>query len=382
MRKGLSLYIHIPFCNSKCNYCNFTSFVSNDEIKNRYVASLKKEIAIRGKEFSAQYEVTTVYIGGGTPSSLPNGLIKGVLQEVYKHFVVKNDAEITIEVNPNTLTKEKIAEYLFAGINRVSMGLQCASNSVLKNMGRTHTLEDFLKCVQMLREQGLTNISADVILGYPEETLADVKMTIEVLLKLGIPHISTYMLQVEEGTPLSFKINHKSTKLPDEEKVVDMYNFCVDRLSKAGFERYEVSNFAKPGFRSKHNEVYWKRYNYLGLGLGAHSFLRHQRFANTKDLPAYVTYLDYKSEVPVVDAKRLTKEEEQEEWIMLMLRRSDGLDADAYKKEFGENIFVTKKNALAMLIKNGLVIINMQNNHIIATNKGFLVLNKIIEALV
>ncbi|MBQ7453305.1 MAG: radical SAM family heme chaperone HemW [Clostridia bacterium] len=382
MRKGLSLYIHIPFCNSKCNYCSFTSFVSNDEIKDRYVSALKKEIAIRGKELSAQYEVTTIYIGGGTPSSLPGGLIKSIMQEVYKHFVVINNAEITIEVNPNTLTKEKVSEYMFAGINRVSMGLQCASKTILEKMGRTHTLDDFLKSVQMLREQGLNNISADVILGYPEETLTDVKLTIELLLKLGIPHISTYMLSVEEGTPLSVKLNHKTTQLPEEETVVSMYNYCVDRLTKAGFERYEVSNFAKPGFRSKHNEVYWKRYNYLGLGLAAHSFLKHQRFSNTKDLPAYITYIESNGDVPVVEAKKLTKEEEKEEWIMLMLRRSDGLDVDAYKKEFGENLFVKKKNQLAMLIKNGLIIINTQTNHIIATNKGFLVLNKIIETLV
>jgi len=382
MRKGLSLYIHIPFCSSRCAYCSFVSFVSTDEVKQKYLKALKKEIAIRGKEFSAKYEVTTIYIGGGTPSCLPQSFVKQIMQEIYKHFIVKNDAEITIEINPNSLTKEKINEYMFAGVNRFSIGLQCANNAVLKSMGRTHKVEDFVKCIGMLKESGISNISADVILGYPKETLADIGATLDLIIKLNIPHVSTYMLSVEEGTPLSVMVNNKTTVLPDEESTIKQYNYCVSKLENAGYERYEVSNFAKPGLKSKHNQVYWKRWNYLGLGLAAHSFLKHERFSNTNDLPAYITYLETQNKVPVAEAKRLTKQEEKEEWVMLMLRRSEGLDVDAYNAEFGENFLATKKATLSNLIKNGFLILNTQTNHIIATNKGFLVLNKIIEELV
>ena len=382
MRKGLSLYIHIPFCSSKCAYCSFVSFVSPTETKLKYVDALKKEIALRGKEFSARYEVTTIYIGGGTPSWLPPTEIKHILQEVYKHFVVKNDAEITIEVNPNSLTQEKIAEFMFAGINRFSIGLQCASDNVLSSMGRSHKVEDFIKCVNMLKNSGISNISADVILGYPKESLADVKATLELLIKLNIPHISTYMLSVEENTPLAVQINNKTTALPTEDSVIAQYNYCVSKLTENGYERYEVSNFAKPGLKSKHNQVYWKRWNYLGLGLAAHSFLKHIRFSNTSDLPAYISYLETHNNVPVCEAKPLSKQEEKEEWVMLMLRRSEGLDADAYQEEFGESFFVARKEKLATLIKNGFLILDTQTNHIKATNKGFLVLNKVIEQLV
>ena len=382
MRKGLSLYIHIPFCNSKCAYCSFTSFVSSDEIKLKYIEALKKEIALRGKEFSAKYEVSTIYIGGGTPSCLPPSAIKQIMQEVYKNFIVENNAEITIEVNPNSLTKEKIDEFMFAGVNRFSIGLQCASNSILHSMGRTHKVEDFIKCVNMLKDKGISNISADVILGYPRETLADISATLDLILKLDIPHISTYMLSVEDGTPLSIQINNKQTKLPDEESVIKQYTYCVSRLSEAGYERYEVSNFAKPGLKSKHNQVYWKRWNYLGLGLSAHSFLKHERFSNTSDLPAYIAYLETKNKVPVSEAKILTQQEEKEEWVMLMLRRSEGLDTEAYNTEFNENFLATRKERLFTLIKNGFLVLDTQTNHIKATDKGFLVLNKIIEQLV
>lgn len=381
MRQNLSLYIHIPFCVTKCNYCSFVSMPAKDEIKTRYVNCLKKEIALRGKEFSGGHEVATVYIGGGTPSCLPDGLVKTIMQEVYKHFVVKNNAEITIEVNPNTLTKDKVKEYLFAGINRVSMGLQCANNSVLTKMGRLHSAEDFIRCVNLLKEQGMNNISSDLILGYPNQTLEDVKKSVELLLKLNIPHISTYMLSVEDGTPLQDAIVSKKVALPNEELVVKMYDYCTNTLRNANYERYEVSNFAKPGFRSKHNQVYWQRQNYLGLGLASHSYIAPQRFNNSPDIETYINFLENKNQVPVSDVKNLTKEEEKEEFIMLSLRMAEGIDVNNYLQQFNENFVSTKKAKLTELIKNGFLVIDNKTNNIKATDKGFLVLNRIIYEL-
>lgn len=382
MRKGLSLYLHIPFCNSKCNYCSFVSVVSNDDVKLRYTQCLKKEVMLRGAELSGDYEVTSIYIGGGTPSCLPNGEIKRIMQQVYKSFVVKNDAEITVEVNPNTLTIEKVREYMFAGVNRISMGLQCASKSILGLMGRTHTADDFVRAVQLLRENGISNISADIIIGYPKQTLSDVKASLDLLAKLNIPHVSTYMLSVEKGTKLFEQIKNKTLVELGEEETVKMYSFCVEYLKKRGLERYEVSNFALPGFKSKHNQVYWKLWNYVGLGVAAHSYLHMQRFANTGEIAEYVNFLENKNQIPVASAHALTQEEQKEEFVMLSLRKADGLDPDKFFEEFGENFLATRKAKLAELIKGGFLILNPQTNRIFATDKGFLVLNKIISQLI
>lgn len=381
MRKGLSLYIHIPFCASKCNYCSFSSFVSDDDVKLRYIEALKKEIGLRGKELSGSYEISTVYIGGGTPSSLPLGCIKAIMAAVYKNFVVRNNAEITIEINPNSIDKDKIKEYQFAGVNRFSVGLQCVSKAVLKEMGRTHTVEDFTRAVTMLKRAGVGNISADIILGYPKETQDDVARSVDLVTKLGVNHVSTYMLSVEEGTPLFKAVNSKLTALPDEDEVIRQYNLCAKKLAAAGFERYEVSNFAKPSFKSRHNQVYWKRQNYLGLGLAAHSFLQGQRWNNTDNLPFYISCLESKGLYPIEKSHTLSPQEAKEEWVMLSLRRTEGLDTEAFKTEFGENFLATRKEPLARLIRGGFITLDTKTNHVRATDKGFLVLNKIIEEL-
>lgn len=382
MRKGLSLYIHIPFCNSKCNYCSFVSMVAQDDVKNRYLLALEKEIDIRGKEFGAGYQVTSIYIGGGTPSCLPVGSIKRIMQTIYKSFVVTNDAEITIEVNPNSFSIDKLTEYLFAGVNRFSLGLQSANHKILKLMNRPDSVENFVNVVGLLRDRGISNISADVILGYPEQTIDDVRATINLLLKLNIPHISTYMLSVEDGTKLKTQIDEKELKLPSEDSVVSQYELVVKMLKDAGLHRYEVSNFAKDGFKSRHNQVYWKRWNYLGLGLSAHSYLKHQRFANTSDLATYIGFLEKSNRIPVCDSKMITDDEAMEECVMLSLRTADGLNLDNFLNEFKINFVAKNKAKLTELIKGGYLIINPKTNCIQATDKGFLVLNKIISDLV
>lgn len=380
MKKELSLYIHIPFCNSRCNYCNFVSFVASEQEKLRYVECLKKEIMIRAKEYNKFFTIKTIFIGGGTPSCLINGAIKDILQTIYKHFTVKNDAEITIELNPNTATKEKIEEFVISGVNRFSIGLQCISPLVLKNMGRTHTLDDFNNAVSLIREQGISNINADMIVGYPGQSEKDTVETAKYLVSKNIPHVSAYILSVEQGTPLQFMIDNGTQKLPKEEKLLKTYQAVVNTLSEAGYIRYEVSNFAKPGFVCKHNLTYWTRNEYLGLGVSAHSYIDGVRFFNTENLQSYCECLETKNKAPVSSVTKLTTAEKKEEAVMLSLRTNEGLSTKAYEEEFHENFLAKHKDQLASFIKLGLLTIDREGN-IKATAKGFLVLNKLILEL-
>lgn len=380
-RKSLSLYIHIPFCNSKCKYCAFVSTVATEDDKKRYFVDLLNEIKFQAKTYASYYSVSSIYIGGGTPSCLDYYYIRDLLSCIYKNFAVKNTAEITIEINPNSADKTKIREYILSGINRFSIGLQSISPKILKDMGRTHTVEDFQKVVNEIREYGVKNISADLIIGYPGQKLSDIKEVINFLLKLNIPHISTYMLQVEQGTKLKSLVDNGAVSLPNEDTVIDMYNYIYDVLSKNGFSRYELSNFAKPTYESYHNSAYWKRKDYLGLGLAAHSYIEGTRFANTENIIKYVDSIENQQKVPVEISKNLTPEEMKEEFIMLSLRTKDGVDLEEYKKEFNENLAFKKKDTIAGLIKMGFLILT-NNNHLVCTSKGFLVLNRLILELI
>lgn len=380
MKKEIGLYIHIPFCISKCHYCNFVSKIGDKQEQRRYIDCLKKEIQIRAKEYNGFFTIKTIFIGGGTPSCLEIGVIKEILQTVYKCFTVKNSAEITIELNPNTLTKEKVQEFAISGIIRFSIGLQSTNPSILKKMGRTHNVEDFENAITLIREQGISNISADVILGYPSQTEKDCVETIKFLLDRNIPHISTYMLSVEEGTPLQKLLDNKKLKLPTEERVIKSFNAISTQLDQAGYNHYEVSNFAKPGFTCKHNLIYWNCGEYLGLGLSAHSYIDGTRFSNTENLESYCDCIEKKHKAPVSTVNKLSKAQKKEEYIMLSLRTSKGLSTKLYKSEFGGNFLAEHKDLLTTYIKLGLLIIDKDEN-VKATQKGFLVLNKIILEL-
>ena len=380
-KNNLSIYVHIPFCNSKCAYCSFVSMVGTDEDKRRYFESLMNEVKIKSKEYRSFYSVASIYIGGGTPSCLDNYYIRDLLSTIYKNFAVKNSAEITIEVNPNTVDKNKIREYILSGVNRFSIGLQSANSKILKAMGRTHTYDDFARAVNTIREYGVKNISADIILGYPNQKLSDVKDTLNNLIKLEVPHISAYMLSVENGTKLKTLVDNGSLGLPKEDLVVKMYEYVLDTLTKAGYNRYEFSNFAKPTFESYHNRVYWTRNDYIGLGLAAHSYIQGTRFANTENLAEYVLKIANENVNPIVLSKNLSVEEQKEEAVMLALRTAVGLDLEAYKEEFGENFLAKKKDKIAMLIKNEFIRLTT-DNRLVCTNKGFLVLNQIVLELV
>ena len=380
-KECLGIYIHIPFCNSKCKYCAFVSMVASEDDKKRYFVDLLNEIKIQASKYSKSYSVSSIYIGGGTPSCLDYYYIRDLLSCIYKNFAVKNTAEITIEINPNSADKIKIREYVLSGVNRFSIGLQSVNPKILKDMGRTHSVHDFENVVNEIREYGIKNISADLIIGYPGQKLSDIKDTLTLLTKLQIPHISTYMLQVEQGTKLKALVDNGAVALPDEDLVIEMYNYIYETLSKNGYNRYELSNFAKPTFESVHNSAYWSRRDYLGIGLAAHSYIDGTRFANTEDISEYAMKIERDQEVPIDVSKNLTAEELKEEFVMLSLRTDDGIDLEAYKQEFGENLASKKKTTIAKLIKHGFMILT-NNNHLTCTNKGFLVLNKLIIELI
>ena len=380
-KNELSLYIHIPFCNSKCEYCAFTSMVGSAADKKRYFSDLIAELKIQTVKARKNCSVSTVYIGGGTPSSMDYYYIRDLLSCIYKNFPVKNTAEITIEINPSSVDKNKIREYILAGVNRFSIGLQSTSPKVLKEMGRGHKVADFEKTVKMIREFGVKNISADIIIGYPKQKLADVKETIQYLIKMDIPHISSYMLQVEEGTPLKRLVDNGSFSVPDDDDVVDMYKYVCMALDTAGYKRYELSNFAKPDYESNHNKAYWERKNYIGIGLSAHSYINGIRVANTSKLDEYSRRIEEKGELPIESSKILSIEEKKEEFIMLSLRTSEGLDIEEFKEEFNESFLAKRKETIASFIKQELLILT-KDNRLVCTTNGFLVLNKIVLELV
>ena len=380
-KESLSIYIHIPFCNSKCKYCAFVSTVASEDDKKRYFVDLLNEIKLQAQKYSKFYSVASIYIGGGTPSCMDYYYIRDLLACLYKNFAVKNSAEITIEINPNSIDKTKIREYVLSGVNRFSIGLQSINPKILKDMGRTHTVIDFQNAVDEIREYGIKNISADLIIGYPGQKLSDIKDTLAYLTKIEIPHISTYMLQVEEGTKLKALVDNGAVSLPKEDLVIDMYNYIYETLAKLGYVRYELSNFAKPSYESYHNSVYWKQKDYLGIGLAAHSYIDGTRFANTESPVVYADCIENKLEIPIEVSKTLTKEELKEEYIMLSLRTNDGLDLENYKAIFEENLAFKKKATIANLIKNGFLILT-NDNHLICTNKGYLVLNQLIIELI
>lgn len=380
-KKPLSIYVHIPFCNSKCDYCSFVSMVAPEEDKKRYVISLLNEIKMQARKYNDYYTVNSIYIGGGTPSCLDYYYIRDILSCIYKNFAVKNTAEITIEINPNSIDATKVREYILSGVNRFSIGLQSISPKVLKNMGRTHTPMDYQKAISLIREFGVKNISTDIMLGYPTQKLNDVKETCAELIRMNIPHISAYMLQVEDGTKLKSQVDSGLVNIPNDETTLEMYNAVYDMLTKAGYKRYEISNFAKPTYESYHNKIYWKRKDYLGIGLAAHSYINGTRFANTENIVEYCHMIEDKNIVPTTMSKTLTPEEKREEAIMLSLRTSEGLDLETYKAEFGENFLSKKKELIADLIKQGYLILTTTGK-LICTNKGFLVLNKIVLDLV
>lgn len=374
--KSLELYVHIPFCVRKCEYCDFLSAPAGADTQQEYVRNLLLEIEQKGVRCT-DYEVTTIFFGGGTPSILKAGWIADILNAIHRNFKVRKDAEITIECNPGTLTFEKLSIYKSAGINRISVGLQSASDAELRELGRIHTYEDFLKSYDLIRKKGFSNVNIDLMAALPGQTLKSYEQTLRRVLALKPEHISAYSLIIEEGTPFYEKYEadellrekgEKPQMLPSEETERLMYERTKELLLAHGYERYEVSNYARRGYACRHNIGYWRRENYLGFGLGSASLLENERFHNTTDLTDYLggDYLAYEQE-------KLDKKSQMEEFMFLGLRMTDGISTECFRQTFGLTVELVYGPVLEQQIADQLL--RKEDGRIFLTERGLDVSN-------
>ena len=349
--KKLGLYIHIPFCQKKCNYCDFLSAPANKQVQIAYMDILQKEIKEKSIEYK-EYCVDTVFIGGGTPTCVPYETIVHTMNTVKASFFLTDDCEITMECNPGTVTKEALENYRTAGINRLSIGLQSTDNAILKELGRIHTFEQFLETFKWAREAGFANINVDLMSGLPNQTLEQYEESLLEVLKLDVEHISSYSLIVEEGTPFYKLYEEDKLSLPDEETERNMYYLTKEKLLAAGLLRYEISNYAKEGYECKHNVRYWVRDDYLGLGLGASSMVDNVRFKNTEWLDEYLTDNKYMEKT---DEQILSTTECMEEFMFLGLRMTKGVSKERFKETFGSSMEEIYGSVVIKLKEQGLL---------------------------
>ena len=356
-RLPLELYIHIPFCVKKCGYCDFLSMPADDDVKARYVSQLINEIRAQSSAYG-DYHITSIYFGGGTPSILKGTAIASIMSAVYECWYVDASAEITIECNPGTVTENKFGMYKASGINRVSIGLQSVHDAELKLLGRIHSFEDFLNTYQYARDAGIENINVDLMSGLPRQTTADWEETLRRVVMLKPEHISAYSLIIEEGTAFYGMYGTAEGKklLPDEDTDREMYHRTRELLEKKGYKRYEISNYAREGFECRHNIGYWTGAEYLGLGLGASSFIKRHRFHNENDLATYLDY-DFSSDVTMIyqDLEKLCMEDAMSEFMFLGLRMIQGVSGEEFARRFGLNMFDVFDMPIFKNRKNGLL---------------------------
>ena len=373
----LGLYIHIPFCDRKCDYCDFVSYSMGIDAQHEFKDALFKEIDMYRNK-CAKMVFNSIYIGGGTPSVMHEGFIYDLSRKIYSTFHFEGEIEFTIEVNPNSVTSNKLMEYLRAGVNRVSVGVQCIDSKILANVGRFQTIDNIENTFNLLRKMGFANVSADVMLGLPHQSMDAVKDTINYLVENNVKHISVYTLQVEENTQLYKNIKMGKIKPLGDNACIKMYELVNKMLKKAGFVRYEVSNFAKPTYESKHNFKYWKDIDYLGLGVSAHSFLEGYRFNNTPRLDEYIEMIN-NDQLPVVEREFIRDSDRRTEYIMLSLRLATGLNLEKFRKRFKEDLLKTRANQIQNLIKYGYVYI--EDGFLKIAPQHFYVSNRIILEL-
>ena len=332
MNGGMELYLHMPFCVRKCAYCDFLSFPTDQETQNLYTRRLREDIDAMGKKYG-DIPVDTIFIGGGTPSVPDSALIVGIMEHVRKAFHVAEGAEISMEANPGTVTREKLTDYRRAGINRLSFGLQSANDRELKLLDRIHTWAEFLESFHLARECGFTNINIDLMSALPGQTRESWKDTLKRVTDLNPEHISAYSLIIEDGTPFGEKYGSEEGRklLPDEDSEREMYHETKRFLRDCGYERYEISNYAKPGRECRHNIGYWTGVPYLGLGLGASSYMDGCRFAVNSDMKQYL------EEKPgmFTDVEKLTKKDMEEEFFYVGLRMTAGVSLPEFERRFG-----------------------------------------------
>ena len=385
-KRELELYIHIPFCARKCSYCDFLSFAAPERVYREYMDKLIEEICGQGPNFQ-EYRVSTIFVGGGTPSILPADLIMELFATLSENFDIALDAEVTLEANPGTLTMEKLEVYRQSGINRLSIGLQSADDKELKYLGRIHSYDSFLKSYQRARQAGFKNINVDLMSAIPGQDVHSWKTTLKKVMMLKPEHISAYSLIIEEGTPFFERFGEPECKkgllsggqqenskkpetasevaaraavmtlpdLPDEDTDREMYHLTKEMMAAQGYERYEISNYAKKGYECRHNTGYWTGVEYLGLGLGASSYTYGYRYHNTEDLQEYLSLNLYEGGAAARDIEELSLEDKMEEFMFVGLRMMKGVSGSEFLERFGLNMWNVYGDVLKKLEQQGLI---------------------------
>ncbi len=375
--KPMGLYIHIPFCDKKCDYCDFVSYSMNRKAQQDFLAALFAEIDSYKMEFSDKI-FDTIFIGGGTPSIVYEGFIASLARKVFSSFKFAPKTEFTIEVNPSSFTKEKFFEYVESGVNRISVGVQCLDAKLLRKHGRVQSVDNIRETFELLRDARFQNVNSDVMIGLPGQSTRSILQTVKYLANNNVKHISIYSLQIEKHTMLYNKLRKGHISPIKDKKIVAIYKKLYKYLKEEGFVRYELSNYAKPTFESRHNQKYWDGTNYLGLGVSAHSYMDGYRYYNTKRLDTYIDNLQH-GKSAVYSKEYVSIEEKRTERLMLSLRTMQGLDLKKFEEEFEENLRVTKFQQIKKLRELGMV--EIVDGYLRITENYFYVSNSIILEL-
>ena len=375
----LGLYLHFPFCISKCPYCDFNSYPLKEENQiTSYIYALYKEIITYSQKLKKS-NIRTVYLGGGTPTILSGVQIYNILEFCKDKFTIDKDAEITIEANPGTLDDEKIKLLIESGINRLSLGAQSFNDLLLKKLGRIHNTQDIVDSYSLAREIGFNNINIDIMFALPDQTIKDLQATLKRAVSLKPDHLSLYNLTIKPGTEYYEKYKGSKLKLPTEDEEFDMYNWAIKFLEENDFEQYEISNFARPYKRSMHNLIYWNNKPYLGIGAGAYSFIRGYRYMNFKDPARYIKEV-MNDKLPIDNGEKLSLRKRMIETIILGLRTKDGVSYKKYKKRFGVDLNDIFPQQIKKLVNLGLL--QKDNYKIKLTKKGVFLANTVFREFV
>ena len=374
--KRTACYIHIPFCDHKCIYCDFYSIITSDNIK-PFLKSIKKEITFFGEKYSQDRELISIYFGGGTPSLMNPEYISEIIETVKKKFQIAESAEITLETNPGTVSLEKLKIFRDVGINRISIGIQSFDDNELKFLTRIHNSETAIKTVNDTSRAGFENISLDLIFNLPDQTKEKWKKNLKQAIELPINHISAYSLILERGTILNKMVLDGKVKIQDEDYDAELYETTIDFLTKNGFNQYEVSNFAKPGYECIHNNAYWHYLDYFGFGTSAHSFIDSKRWWNLSSLKMYIENVERFSNA-ITGSEAISPEKALNEFIMLELR-SSGLNIEKFENKFGNSWLKEKYPYFQLLQKKDFV--KISNGSIKLTSKGYAICDEILKEL-
>lgn len=363
MKKEFGLYIHIPFCRQKCFYCDFPSFAGREKKIDRYLQALEQEFALlrqrvhskdNVRDTKSKFAPRTIYIGGGTPTALNAPQLEKLLKIVQKYVAVAKAEEFTVEMNPGTVDREKLLLLQQAGVNRLSVGVQSFDDHCLQKIGRIHTAQEAADTIELANNLGFGNISLDLIYGLPQQDMEILTKSVERALTLPVQHISIYGLQLEEGTAFQRMADMGKLQLPTDELVEVMYDYIVEKLPEAGYQRYEISNYALPGYESKHNLSYWQDVDYLGLGSGAHSYWQGTRYENPIGIDDYISVLEA-GRLPATLEEQVDRQAHMEEYCFLGLRTAAGIDKNLFQQKFGVDLLTVYGRTIEKLVAQDLL---------------------------